>query len=62
VVVPIEVDGKVGGRASSEGLVLTTWQVVGVIDIDCVEVKGFDDDDRRGLEQLANLLAKCCDW
>lgn len=41
---------------------LTIWQVVGVIDIDCVEVKGFDDDDRRGLEQLANLLAKCCDW
>jgi L-methionine (R)-S-oxide reductase len=62
VVVPIEVDGKVGGCASSEGLVLTTWQIVGVIDIDCAEVKGFDDDDRRGLEQLANLLAKCCDW
>ena len=42
--------------------VLTMWQVVGVIDIDCAELKGFDDDDRKGLERLGNLLADCCDW
>jgi L-methionine (R)-S-oxide reductase len=62
VVVPIAVDGKVGGSANSEVFVLTMWQVVGVIDIDCAEPKGFDDNDRKGLEQLANLLADCCDW
>jgi L-methionine (R)-S-oxide reductase len=36
--------------------------VVGVIDIDCAELKGFDEVDREGLEQLAKLLADCCDW
>lgn len=36
--------------------------VVGVIDIDCAELKGFDEDDRDGLERLAKLLADCCDW
>ncbi|ETN43303.1 uncharacterized protein HMPREF1541_02462 [Cyphellophora europaea CBS 101466] len=46
VVVPIMVDGK----------------VVGVIDIDCAETSGFDEVDRTGLERLALLLAKSCDW
>ena len=54
--------GRWGGCASSEVFMLTMWQVVGVIDIDCAELKGFDDDDTRGLEQLASLLAKYCDW
>jgi L-methionine (R)-S-oxide reductase len=36
--------------------------VVGVIDIDCAELKGFDKDDKDGLERLAKLLADCCDW
>jgi L-methionine (R)-S-oxide reductase len=36
--------------------------VVGVIDIDCAELKGFDNDDKDGLERLAKLLADCCDW
>jgi L-methionine (R)-S-oxide reductase len=36
--------------------------VVGVIDIDCAELKGFDEVDKEGLEQLAKLLAECCDW
>lgn len=37
-------------------------KVVGVIDIDCVDLEGFDDVDRKWLEKLAELLARSCDW
>lgn len=37
-------------------------KVVGVIDVDCAEHGGFDDVDRHGLERLADLLGRGCDW
>jgi len=37
-------------------------KVVGVIDIDCAELNGFDEDDQRGLEAIADLLGRSCDW
>lgn len=37
-------------------------KLVAIIDIDCAELKGFDELDRRYLEQLAQLLATSCDW
>ena len=46
----------------SDVVELITRQVVGVIDIDCANINGFDDVDKEGLEQLAKLLAECCDW
>ena len=46
IVVPILVGGK----------------CVGVIDVDCAELAGFDDVDRNGLEEMAELLASTCDW
>lgn len=46
IVVPI----VVGGRT------------VGVIDIDCAVIEGFDEVDQRRLEALAKLLAESCDW
>lgn len=39
-----------------------TKQVVGVIDIDCTELNGFDEHDQTGLEAIADLLGKSCDW
>ena len=36
--------------------------VVAVIDIDCEQPQGFDEADRKGLESLAALLARVCDW
>jgi len=33
-----------------------------VIDIDCAEVNGFDEEDKKGLEAVAKLLADACDW
>jgi len=46
IVVPIVVDGR----------------AVGVIDVDCAVVDGFDEVDKQGLESLAQLLAAGCDW
>ncbi|KAF8854182.1 GAF domain-like protein [Acephala macrosclerotiorum] len=46
IVVPIIVDGK----------------TVAIVDIDCAVVKGFDDVDRKALEELAALLGRACDW
>jgi L-methionine (R)-S-oxide reductase len=37
-------------------------KLVAIIDVDCAEVGGFDETDRRYLEQLADLLARSCDW
>ena len=33
-----------------------------VIDIDCGVVEGFDEVDEAGLEKLAALIARSCDW
>jgi L-methionine (R)-S-oxide reductase len=46
IVVPISVKGK----------------IVAIIDLDCAEIKGFDEVDRRRLEELAGILGKACDW
>lgn len=37
-------------------------QVVAIIDIDCMVVNGFDEEDDAGLTRLAELLARSCDW
>ncbi|KAF2122870.1 GAF domain-like protein [Lophiotrema nucula] len=46
IVVPIVQDGK----------------VVAIIDIDCAELDGFDLEDQAALENLADILAKSCDF
>ncbi|KAL2202831.1 GAF domain nucleotide-binding protein [Sarocladium strictum] len=37
-------------------------RTVAIIDIDCAELNGFDNEDQKFLEQLAALLAKSCAW
>lgn len=37
-------------------------KVVAIIDVDCAELDGFDETDRKNLEQLAELIGKSCDW
>ncbi|KAK3945985.1 GAF domain-like protein [Diplogelasinospora grovesii] len=39
-----------------------TKKVVAIIDVDCAVVNGFDETDRKYLEQLAELIGKSCDW
>ncbi|KAM7196487.1 GAF domain-like protein, partial [Rhypophila sp. PSN 637] len=46
IVVPIIVDDK----------------VVAIIDIDCTQEHGFDEVDKKYLQQLADFIAKSCDW
>lgn len=36
--------------------------VVGVIDLDCEALAGYDEVDQNYLEQFAALLATACDW
>ena len=35
---------------------------LGVLDLDCLARSGFDDDDRTGLERIAQLVVDACDW
>ncbi|KAB8249278.1 GAF domain-like protein [Aspergillus flavus] len=42
--------------------VLVGGETVAIIDIDCTEPDGFDEVDRKYLEDLAKLLAEACDW
>lgn len=35
---------------------------VAIIDVDCKLKGGFDEVDRKYLEELARLLGRACDW
>ncbi|KKA28746.1 hypothetical protein TD95_003284, partial [Thielaviopsis punctulata] len=51
IVVPICVTKENGSKS-----------IVGLIDLDCTELNGFDETDQKFLEQLAEQLAAACDW
>ncbi|KAH8107770.1 GAF domain-like protein [Cristinia sonorae] len=36
--------------------------VVGVFDLDCLALGGFNEDDKAGVEKIADLVAQACDW
>ncbi|KAG2031455.1 GAF domain-like protein [Suillus americanus] len=36
--------------------------VLGVLDLDCLAIEGFDADDQVGLERIAALIIRSCDW
>ena len=35
---------------------------LGVLDLDCLALGGFTEEDRAGLERIAALLVDACDW
>jgi len=37
-------------------------RAVGVLDLDCLAIGGFDEEDKKGLERIAKLIVKSCDW
>lgn len=37
-------------------------EVVGVLDLDCLAVGGFDADDQVGLENICKSVVSACDW
>lgn len=43
-------------------IVIEGGKLVGIIDIDCAVLNGFDSVDQAYLEKLAALLASSCDW
>ena len=36
--------------------------VLGVLDLDCLAVNAFNKEDKEGLERIAQLVVKSCDW
>ncbi|BCS29925.1 GAF domain-containing protein [Aspergillus puulaauensis] len=68
VVVPdvLEFPGHIACDASSRSEIvvpiLVGGETVAIIDIDCTEPSGFDDEDKKYLEELASLLSTSCDW
>ncbi|KDQ55792.1 hypothetical protein JAAARDRAFT_37215 [Jaapia argillacea MUCL 33604] len=36
--------------------------VVGVLDLDCLALGGFTEEDKLGLERIAALVVNACDW
>ncbi|KAF3047088.1 hypothetical protein E8E12_011126 [Didymella heteroderae] len=52
------------GASKSEVVVpiIKEGKVVAIIDIDCAEENGFDEEDQKALEELAALLAESCDF
>ncbi|KZP34426.1 GAF domain-like protein [Athelia psychrophila] len=36
--------------------------VLGVLDLDCLALGGFDEEDQTGLERIAELVVNACDW
>ncbi|KAL4884222.1 GAF domain nucleotide-binding protein [Aspergillus karnatakaensis] len=61
-----EFPGHIACDASSRSEIvvpiLAEGETVAIIDIDCAVPDGFDEVDRKYLEQLAGLLAESCDW
>ncbi|RPD78608.1 GAF domain nucleotide-binding protein [Lentinus tigrinus ALCF2SS1-7] len=37
-------------------------RAIGVLDLDCLALSGFDEADREGLEKIAKLIVDACDW
>ncbi|QRV72177.1 methionine-R-sulfoxide reductase [Ceratobasidium sp. AG-Ba] len=35
---------------------------IGVLDLDCLKRGGFDETDREGVEKIAGLIGRGCDW
>ncbi|KAH8692596.1 GAF domain nucleotide-binding protein [Talaromyces proteolyticus] len=68
VVVPdvLEFPGHIACDADSRSEIvvpiLFDGETVAIIDIDCTEPNGFDDVDRKHLDELADLLSRSCDW
>lgn len=36
--------------------------VLGVLDLDCLAMNGFGEEDREGLEKIAKLIVNSCNW
>lgn len=53
IVIPLK-----GRSKSSEGIEV----IVGVLDLDCKQLEGFDEEDKKGLEIFVEALMDLIDW
>ena len=35
---------------------------IGVLDLDCLTLNGFTEEDKRGLTRITELVVAACDW
>ena len=45
-----------------DNVLIRGMKFVAIIDVDCAETDGFDETDEQGLQRLAELIGKSCDW
>lgn len=43
-------------------LISVDGKALGVLDLDCLAMGGFTEEDRTGLEKIAALVARECEW
>lgn len=43
-------------------LILKSGETVGVLDLDCLALHGFEGKDKEGLEKIARLISDSSDW
>jgi len=36
--------------------------ILGVLDLDCIAIGGFDEEDKEGLEKIVELVVNACAW
>ena len=66
IVVPIINNGKVSLLiylpSLQRLLICLRLQTMAIIDIDCADLHGFDEEDQKYLEELSGILAEACEW
>jgi L-methionine (R)-S-oxide reductase len=71
IVVPIVLSrSKVASFVQAQESESFEWQgrgdqdniIIGVLDIDCEALQGFDEEDVKGLEGIVQQIADACDW
>ncbi|KAG8930002.1 hypothetical protein FRC02_004781 [Tulasnella sp. 418] len=65
IVIPLIIqvkDESLQGAEDSYLVDKTTERCIGVMDLDCLAIGGFTDEDKVGLEKLVKLIAESCDW
>lgn len=60
----IACDGETKSEIVCPLLLEQTGKVIplGVLDLDCLALNGFEDADRVGLERIAKLVVESSDW
>jgi len=58
----IACDGETQSEIVIPLMVPSRDEPVGVLDLDCLALNGFDEEDKKGLEKIAELIIRSTDW